>query len=75
MSCIAYYDGYLITGSSDSTIKVWAVDPKDDAGMLIVSFSQPLFAEQTTRQDTREADDNAELEIPTRRADGAPPAI
>ena len=46
---MTYYDGYLVTGSSDSTIKVWAVDPEDGAGMLIISLSQPLFAEQTTR--------------------------
>lgn len=46
---MSYFDGYLVTGSSDSTVKVWIVDPKDDAGMLIVSLSQPLFAEQITR--------------------------
>jgi len=49
ISCMSYFDGYLVTGSSDSTVKVWTVDPKDDAGMLIVSLSQPLFAEQITR--------------------------
>lgn len=48
-SCMTYFDGYLITGSSDSAVKVWTVDPKDGAGTLIVSFSQPPFAEQITR--------------------------
>src|SRR5882757_3815966 len=24
--CMTYYEGYLITGSSDSTVKVWTVD-------------------------------------------------
>jgi len=46
---MTYFDGYLITGSSDSAVKVWTVDPKDDAGMLIVSLPRPLFAEQITR--------------------------
>lgn len=49
VSCMTYSNGYLITGSSDSTVKVWTVDPKDGAGMLIVSLSQPPFAEQITR--------------------------
>ena len=49
LSCMTYFDGYLITGSSDSTVKVWTVDPKDGAGTLIVSLSQPPLAEQITR--------------------------
>ena len=35
------YDGYLITGSSDSTVKVWTVDPKDGAGTLIILYYNP----------------------------------
>lgn len=49
LSCMTYFDGYLITGSSDSAVKVWTVDPKDGAGTLIISLSQPPFAEQITR--------------------------
>ena len=72
---MGYFDGYLITGSSDSTVKVWIVDPKDGAGMLIVSLSQPLFAEQITRQGPREADNIIGREVPTCCADNAPSAI
>jgi elongator complex protein 2 len=49
LSCMSYFDGYLLTGSSDSTVKVWTVDPKNGAGTLIVSLPQPPFAEQITR--------------------------
>jgi hypothetical protein len=41
---MTYSDGYLITGSSDSTVKVWTVDLKDGVGMLIVPFiATPVY--------------------------------
>ena len=40
---MTYLDGYLITGSSDSTVKVWTVDPKDQAGTLIIFLRRPFL--------------------------------